>query len=90
MLCFKFADCSYELTMTPVQILLNSLYWLGVLLVLTGVALRFTLGKPQWALALALIGAALLLAARVNSALRPRTSMRRTNAPRGGPGPLGL
>lgn len=62
--------------MTPGRVLLISLYWLGVALVLVGVVMRFVFGVTQTAFALAVFGAALLIAARVNSALRPHPAQR--------------
>ena len=46
------------------------LYWIGLLITLVGMILRFWLGMWTTGLALALTGLALLLAARIAQALR--------------------
>lgn len=51
------------------------LYWLGLLVVLAGLYLRFWTGQlatARWSLAVALVGIALVLAARLAQALVAR------------------
>ncbi len=55
-----------------VSMILRALYWVGFLLALTGLALRFWMNQPQAGLVLAITGVGLVLAARVNAAIRRR------------------
>lgn len=51
------------------KILFPLLYWVGLILALIGVALRFWMGSLSWGLGLAVIGVLLLLGARVGQTL---------------------
>lgn len=52
------------------KILFPLLYWVGLILALIGVALRFWMGSLSWGLGLAVIGLLLLLGARVGQTLQ--------------------
>jgi type IV secretory pathway TrbD component len=54
------------------RVLIPLLYWVGLLIALVGVGLRFWLGEVRLGLTLALIGVALIVAARLAHALRRR------------------
>ncbi len=60
------------------------LYWLGLLIVLAGLFLRFWMGQPEmarWGLAMALVGMALVLAARVAQAMIHRRGRHQKEPP---------
>jgi len=60
------------------------LYWLGLLIVLAGLFLRFWMGQPEmarWGLAVALVGMALVLAARVAQAMIRRRGRHQKEPP---------
>ena len=54
------------------RVLIPLLYWLGLLIALVGVGLRFWLGEVMLGLAVALVGVALVVAARLAHALHRR------------------
>jgi hypothetical protein len=53
--------------------LIPLLYWFGLLIALVGIGLRFWLGDLRLALALALVGVAMIVAARLAHLWRRRT-----------------
>ncbi|MGH9484360.1 MAG: hypothetical protein ACRD1F_04830 [Terriglobales bacterium] len=51
------------------KLLFPLLYWVGLIVALIGVGLRFWMGSLQWGLGLAVLGVLLLLGARVAQTL---------------------
>lgn len=58
------------------------LYWIGLLIVLAGLWLRFWLGWWGWGLVVALVGLAMIVVARVLGTLHRRRRLRQEEPPR--------
>jgi hypothetical protein len=65
-----------------VSVAVSLLYWIGLLIVLAGLWLRFWLAWRGWALAVALVGLAMILLARVLGTLHRHRRLRHKEPPK--------